>query len=434
MLTDRYDLPLSTTSSAARDAYVQASDLLLTMHPGAAESFDRAIAAEPGFALAHTGKAQVLLASGNMAAALESLAAARAVSGDLCAWEVRHIAFFELLAAGQAEAALAALRVHLKTWPRDALALTPTAFTNGLIGSSGRADAKRAMIDLLDSLAPHYGDDWWFTAHHGMALSEDGQRDAARIKIERSLAQNPNNAWAAHAHTHLCYESGDPNGARAFLVSWLTTYPRNAPLYSHLSWHLALSDLEAGNEADALRLFKEAFSLDVHSGPPRAQITDGVSFLWRWELAGHKRDASAWRRMHEFATHALPRAGGALPDLHVALAQAVAGDGLALEARMGQIENLARDGRYPSGPFVPMLARAFAAFERRDFAAAIDALEPVVGASERLGGSRAQLDLVDFTLLKAYLDADRLNAARGLLGDRRPGPDGIPVAGLERVR
>jgi tetratricopeptide (TPR) repeat protein len=434
MLTDRYDLPLSTTSPSARDAYVQASDLLLTMYPGAMEAFDRAMAADPGFALAHAGKAQVLLAGGNVRDALGSLAAARSVPSGLSAWETSHIAFFELLAAGEAEAAIAALRVHLQTWPRDALALTPTAFTNGLIGSSGRADAKRAMIDLLDSLAPHYGDDWWFTAHHAMALSEAGQRDAARTKIVRSLAQNPNNAWAAHARTHLCYEDGDPNAARGFLAPWLTTYPRHAPLYSHLSWHLALGDLEAGNEAEALRLFQESFSLDVHSGPSRAKVTDGVSFLWRRELAGHERDAHAWRVMHDFATGALPRASAALADLHVVLAQAVAGDGVALEARVRQIEDLARERRYPSGTFVPMLARAFNAFERRDFAAAIDALEPVVRESERLGGSRAQLDLVEFTLLKAYLNADRLGDARRLLDERRPGASGVPVAGLERVR
>jgi hypothetical protein len=31
----------------------------------------------------------------------------------------------------------------------------------------------------------------------------------------------------------------------------------------------------------------------------------------------------------------------------------------------------------------------------------IDALEPIAGDRERIGGSRAQLDLVEFTLLKA---------------------------------
>ena len=61
MLADRYDLPLSTTSAAARDAYVQGCDLALTLYPGAVDAFDRAIAADPGFALAPAGKAQVLL-------------------------------------------------------------------------------------------------------------------------------------------------------------------------------------------------------------------------------------------------------------------------------------------------------------------------------------------------------------------------------------
>jgi predicted Zn-dependent protease len=127
-------------------------------------------------------------------------------------------------------------------WPRDALVLATTAFTNGLIGSSGRAGQKRTLLDLLESLAPIYGDDWWFTAHHGMALSENGQRDAARPKIERSLSQNPNTIPGRHMRAHLCYEEGDPNAARTFLASWLTTYPRNGALYSHLNWHLALAE------------------------------------------------------------------------------------------------------------------------------------------------------------------------------------------------
>jgi tetratricopeptide (TPR) repeat protein len=433
MLTDRYELPLSTASSAARDAYVQGCEAKLTMYPGAIAAFDRAIAADPGFALGHAARAHVLLERGDAAAARNSMAAANSLATGLSAREASHIAFFDLLAAGDTEAALSALRTHLDAWPRDAIVLGTTAFTNGLIGSSGRAGQKCALLELLDGLAPSYGDDWWFTAHHGMALSENGQRDAAGSKIERSLAQNPNNPWAAHARAHLCYEEGDPNAARAFLTSWLTTYPRNGLLYSHLSWHLALGDLEVGDAAAALRLFREAFSPDVHSGPPRAKVTDAVSFLWRWELAGHPRDAEAWRMMHDFANGALPRAGVAFSDMHVALAQAVAGNDEALEARARQMGELAREGRYPSGPFVPAVSRAFAAFERRDFSAAIDALEPIAGELERIGGSRAQLDLVEFTLLKAYLGADRLNDARRLLRVRRPGASGIPVAGLAAV-
>lgn len=433
MLTDRYDLPLSTTSSAARDAYVEGCLSKLTMYPGAIEAFDRAIAADPGFALVHAARAHVLLERGDATAARESMAAAKRLAAGLSTREASHIAFFDLLAAGDAEAALAALPAHLNAWPRDALVLGTTAFTNGLIGSSGRAGQKRALLDLLDRLAPCYGDDWWFTAHHGMALSENGQRDAARPKIDRSLAQNPSNPWAAHARAHLCYEEGDANTARTFLACWLTTYPRDGLLYSHLSWHLALGDLEAGDVAAAFRLFTEAFSPDVHSGPPRGKVNDAVSFLWRWELAGHPRDTEAWRVMHEFANGAFPRAGAAFSDMHIALAQVVAGDDAALEVRDRQVDELARQGRYPSGGFVPVVSRAFAAFERRDFSAAIDALEPIADDLERIGGSHAQLDLVRFTLLKAYLNVDRLDAARRLLRARRPGASGIPVAGLAAV-
>lgn len=55
MLADLYDLSLSTASAAARDAYVRGCKLALTLYPGAIAAFDRAIAADPGFALARVG-------------------------------------------------------------------------------------------------------------------------------------------------------------------------------------------------------------------------------------------------------------------------------------------------------------------------------------------------------------------------------------------
>src|SRR3954453_23333865 len=342
MLTDRYELPLSTTSSAARDAYLEGCEAKLRAHPGALEAFDRAVAADPRFALAHAAKAHALLERGDAVAARASMGAATSLAGGLSAREASHVGFFDLLVAGNnAEAALSALYAHLDTWPRDAVVLATAAFTNGLIGSSGRAGQKRMLLEFLDCLAPSYGDDWWFTAHHGMALSENGERDAAGPKIDRSLTQHPKNPWAAHARAHLSYEEGDAGAACAFLASWLPTYPRHGALYSHLSWHLALSHLEAGDAAAAFLLFKEAFAPDVHSGPSRGKVTDPVSFLWRWELAGHPRDANAWRAVHDFASNAFPRAGLAFCDMHIALAQVVAGQDAAIEARQQQIDELA---------------------------------------------------------------------------------------------
>ena len=101
--------------------------------------------------------------------------------------------------------------------------------------------------------------------------------------------------------------------------------------------------------------------------------------------------------MHDFANGAFPRAGVAFSDMHIALAEAVAGATQRWRRAKARSTSSRAGGRYPSGPLVPAVSRAFAAFERQDFSAAIDALEPIAGELERIGGSRAQLDLVEFT-------------------------------------
>src|SRR5580704_9469968 len=112
MLADRYGLALSTTSSAARDAYVRGCDLALTLYPGAADAYDRAITADPAFALAHAGKAQVLMREGNVAAARAALGSAKDAAVGLSERETSHIGFFDLVFAGRTDAAVAAVHAH----------------------------------------------------------------------------------------------------------------------------------------------------------------------------------------------------------------------------------------------------------------------------------------------------------------------------------
>ena len=186
---------------------------------GAIVAFDRAIAADPGFALAHAGKAQVLLREGDVAAARAALAAAKGVAAGVSdARGQSHRRSSTSCSPAERDAAIAALDAHLSAWPRDALVVASAANPNGLIGGSGRIGQKHQIAVLMDSLAPHYGDDFWFLSYHAMALSEDGQLAAARPKIERSVAVNPNNAHGAHGFAHVCYESGDPDTGRTYPV------------------------------------------------------------------------------------------------------------------------------------------------------------------------------------------------------------------------
>ena len=54
-IEDRFGLKLTTTSPKAAQDYVAAVDLMLSANHGAEALLDRALAADPDFALAHVG-------------------------------------------------------------------------------------------------------------------------------------------------------------------------------------------------------------------------------------------------------------------------------------------------------------------------------------------------------------------------------------------
>ena len=292
MLDDRFGNALTTASDAARVAYVDGCDLLMTQWPGAVAAFDLAIAADPGFALAHAGRARALQMAGDVPAARAAIAAAKGFIGQP-ARETSHIAVFDLMLNGPPGAALAQVRRHVESWPRDGFVVATSTNQNGLIGMSGQAGREADQLDFLAALAPHYGDDAWFNSHYGMALSELGHHAAARSRIERSLAAGPRNAYAAHSMAHLCYETDDAGAAIAFLGPWLADYPREGLMHGHLSWHLALMHLDQGRIEEGLHLFDAAFAADDYAGPPLVKMLDAPSFLWR---AGSRRGPRARTR------------------------------------------------------------------------------------------------------------------------------------------
>lgn len=430
MLTDRFGLAVSTSSPAARDAYVAACDLLLTSYPGAVPAFDRAIAADPAFALAHAGRARALQI-GDPTAARAAIATAQSLAGAVDAREASHIAVFDLLVAGRNAEAFAAIKRHLADWPRDVMVANPAANQAGLIGLSGRAGRDEEQVDFLAWLQPHYGQDWWFEGHYAMALSEARRAAEARPYIERSMATQRHNAAGAHAMAHVFYELGEPRAGRDFMRGWLMDYPRNGGMRGHLAWHQALWELADGDVDSGLALYADAFSADPYPGMALVKVVDSVAFLWRAELAGHAPPRHLWRDIHAYAERNFPRPGVPMVDWHVTLAEAMAGDEAGFAARIAAMEAMVAEGRLASGPATPALSRAFAAYIAGDHATAIALIRDVLPDRARLGGSRAQTDLVEFTLLRALVLSGREDEARDYLAhQRRTGPVGVPVAGL----
>jgi len=417
-LSDRFGLPLSTGSAAAAQDYVRALDLMLSANTGAEALLDRALAADPEFALSHIARARLLQVQSRVGEAREAAATARALCDRLTAREARHIETVALLIDGKGKEAMAMLEEHVAEFPRDALVLSLALGVFGLLGFSGRADFHEAQLALLESLAPRWDEDWWFLTYLGWARIELGDIAPGVREVERALALNPTNAYAAHARAHGYYEAGDADGGAGFIAGWLPSYDRRSQLHGHLSWHLALCELARGNAARAGALYADAIRPAVSHAPPLFNLADSASFLWRWRVYGETPPLdSEWQEVAAHAEKFFPRAGMHFADIHAILAEAAFDDSGA-QQRIAQARKLDASGLLPQGAVVPELCAGVAAFARGDYASAADALGAALPELARVGGSHAQREVFEDTFIAAALRAGQHDKARARLTER----------------
>ena len=425
MLQDRYGFGLTTASSAARDAYVAGVDLSLSANRGAEAEFRRAIACDAGLAVAYAALARTLQIAHRPEEAKAVAVQARELASTLPHRERSHVNALATVVDGGSVAGLAAVKEHLAAYPRDAMVLAPCTGVFGLIGFSGRAGREAELLAFLSPFADVYGEDWWFTSAHAFAQVEVGEIELARATIDRSLARYPRNAHGAHIRAHVYYEAGEREAGLAYLQDWWRDYPKESLLHCHVTWHIALWQLALGRTEEAWRLYRAHLRPGASMGPPINTLSDCASFLLRAEMAGEERAPELWGELSRYATQWFPAPGIAFADVHGALAHAFAGDATALARIVERAKGPARD-------VVGPLARAFAAFSRADWAAAGGELDAIMSSHERIGGSRAQRDLIEYALVVCLLHSGRAEEARGLLATRRrrSGADGWPIQGL----
>jgi Tfp pilus assembly protein PilF len=420
VLQDRYDNALSTGSAAARDAYVEGVDRFLAAGHGAEGAFGRAVEADPGFALAHVGLARVRQVQGRGADAAAAMAEARRVAAGpavdgagLSAREAAHLAAFDLLIGGRGPEAYRAIRAHAAQHPRDAMVVQTCTGVFGLIGFCGQPGREAEQLAFTAALAPHYGDDWWFLGQHAFSQVEAGQIGPAGETVERALAGNPLNANAAHIKGHVEYEAGETDAGYAYLTDWQRGYDREGQLHCHIAWHVAIWALERGDIETMWRVVDEAVAPGGAWGPPLNVMTDTAAILYRAELAGVQVPAARWRAVSDYAARMFPKPGIAFADVHAALAHAMAGNDEALERII--------DGAAgPAGELVRTLAAGFRALAAEDWGQGAAHLARAACDHARIGGSRAQRDLIEYALLGALLKQGKADEARRLLALRRP--------------
>lgn len=413
MLADRYGLTLTTSLPEARDAYVEGIDHILAATFGANDAFTASVAADPGFALGHVGLARARMYDGDMPGAKEAIASALSCASGLTKREHSHLSVFDLLFQGRASEARGAVLEHSANHPRDVLVAQICTNIFGLIGMSGEPGRESIQLAYTTKLFNALGDDWWILSVHGQALCEVGRLDEAMAVMDRSLALNNANANASHFKAHTLYEQGSGEAGRAYLAYWISDYDTRSLLHGHLSWHRALWALEQEDETELWSIYDGAIAPTASYSLPINVLTDAAALLYRSEIAGFNVAPERWRNLSDYASQFFPNPGMSFADIHSALAHAMAGDGERLAFLTETQSGFAAD-------LVRPVAQAWGAIARQDWTAALQHLTPVMADHARLGGSRAQRDLLELTYLNLLLRSGHAQEAHRTALARRP--------------
>ncbi|WP_304186866.1 tetratricopeptide repeat protein [Phenylobacterium aquaticum] len=416
---DRGGLPLSTGSDVAAARYREGVDLMLAAWTGSTEALDRAIAADPDFALAIAARARAHTLASEPAKARAAIdQAERLVTQAGTDRERSHVEVLALATRGDAKSALERALVHLDAWPRDAFILSLPLGAFGLFAFSGMADHTQAGVDLCERVAAHYGTDWWFLTALGWSHTENTNVAHGRRLTEQGLALRPDNAHAVHGLAHALFEQGAGQEADALITAWLPGYDRSGLLHGHISWHQALVALEAGDVERALGLYTRGVRPATSAAMPINIVSDCASFLWRVDAYGQAAPRPLWDELADYAMTVFPNGGFAFIDVHMAMIAAANGDAAGLEKRIETVNQHLASGRFPAGPVVPAICRALPAFAQGDYGRCAALLEPVAQDVVRIGGSHAQREVIEDTLLQAWLRSGETAKGRALLDAR----------------
>jgi tetratricopeptide (TPR) repeat protein len=388
----------------------------------------QALAADPGFALGAAAIAGLFMIGGfradhpEVAAGLQS---AEAAIEGASARERLHLAAVKAWAVGQASAATLAWEAILTEWPTDALALR---FGQDAYYSLGQSMALR---DSVARVLPAWDRDSPLTSFvlgaYAFGLEETGELARAEDVGREALARNPRDAWAVHALAHVMETANRQEEGIAFLK---TSRPDWSPAHfmaGHNGWHLALYMIEQGRAGEVLADY-DRFAAPKLADDMTLDRVDAASLLWRLELAGVDVGdrwgpvAQAW--MAHVDDHVL-----AFNDLHCSLAAARSKDPRDVERLRRSLDDFERHGVGHNRQVTAEVGRALIdgalAFADNDYRSAVEAILPVRYDAFRIGGSHAQRDIVNQTLIAAAERSGQWRLARALLAERvavRPTP------------
>jgi hypothetical protein len=424
---DHRGLPIACGQERSVERFERAMTLLQGYYTDPLATIDEALAEDPEFLMGHAFRAGLILVSTErryLPELARSVLAAEALiaRGQGSARERAHVSAARAWLDGDFTQSAARYHRIVVDYPRDVLAVQLGHLCNFFLGRSAW------LRDHVAAALPEYSpsDDCYgyVLGMHAFGLEECNEFARAEAAAERALAHQPRDPWAIHALAHCAEMQGRAAEGIRLYESRERDWAEGNSFAVHNWWHVALFHLDSSEPSRALSVYDEKIRKD--GSEIMLELVDASAFLWRLGLCGvevgerWQELADTYRRVEEEGYYAFN-------DLHALMAYAGAGrtadvvrvlDGLERCANgKGTNALMAREVGLPA-------CRAFQNFAAGDHRAAVSELYDLRPIAQRFGGSNAQRDILEWTLLEAALRMGDAGLARSLSAARvarRPG-------------
>jgi hypothetical protein len=386
---------------------------------------ERALAASPELVMGHALKAYLHLLGTEPAGvpvARAALEAARPLPAN--DRERRHLHAIGLLANGRWRDAGRALEDLSVEYPRDALALQAGHSIDFFTGDS------RMLRDRIARALPAWS--LGMTGYHALlgmhafGLEETGDYARAEATGRQSVELEPRDGWGQHAVAHVMEMQDRRREGIAWMRGNVDGWTRESFFAVHNWWHVALFHLELGEIDEVLAVFDGPI-YGKHS-PVVLDLIDASALLWRLHLRGVDV-GNRWEAVADRWTPIATAGNYAFNDAHAMMAFVGAGRSKSAEAVL-EAQQAALEGTGDNVAFTREVgnpvARAIKAFRDGNYAATVELMRPIRSYSHRYGGSHAQRDLIDLTLIEAAARGGQEQLAAALRVERADRKQGIP--------
>jgi len=237
-----------------------------------------------------------------------------------------------------------------------------------------------------------------------------------------AVERNPDDVWGIHAVVHTYEMAGRiPDGVR-FMRGREADWQLGNFLNVHNSWHYALYLLQGGDPDGALAMYDRMIR---HAGSQDAalELVDAAALLWRMHLEGTPV-GDRWRPLTAAWASILRPGFYPFNDMHAVMSFVGNGELERAEDLVRELEDVvSRPVASSTGWAMTELiglpvCRSIVRFGRGEYESAIADLLPIRTRVHRFGGSHAQRDAVERTLLEAATRAGRLELASALVSER----------------